>query len=70
MDNETRFEELDKKAKDLEEKVKKLEAILYGISDDIRVKEYVRSNIVIGEHVAGKPTIVDKNGKKYNLQTV
>ncbi len=55
---------------DLKEQVTKLENILYGISDDVRTKAVIRENIVIKEHVAGKPTIIDKNGKQYNLETV
>ena len=55
---------------DLKEQVTKLENILYGISDDVRTKAVIRGNIVIKEHVAGKPTIIVKNGKQYNLETV
>jgi len=54
----------------LEQRLKKLEDILYGMSDDNRAINVVRKNIVIGEHTAGKPTIIDKFGKKYNLQIV
>lgn len=63
MDNET-------KIKELEVRLKYLEDIFFGISDDIRVKEVIRKNIITGEHATDKPTIIDKNGKKYNLQTV
>ena len=58
------------KIQDLEMRLKKLEDIFYGLSDDVRVKEVIRKNIVIGEHATDKPIIVDKNGKTYNLQTV
>jgi len=62
--------QLKQQVKELETRLKKLEDIFYGISDDVRVKETIRKNIVVGEHTANKPIIIDKNGKKYNLQTV
>lgn len=55
------------KIQSLETRLKKLENIFYGISDDPRVKEVIRKNIIIGEHAAGKPTIISKEGIKYNL---
>jgi hypothetical protein len=63
-------EETNKKIKDLETRLKKLEDILYGISDDIRVKEVIRKNVIVGEHTAGKPIIINRAGKRYNLQIV
>jgi hypothetical protein len=62
--------QLKKQIAEQEIRLKKLENIFYGISDDVRVKETIRKNIIIGEHATGKPTIIDKNGKKYKLQTV
>lgn len=57
--------------KALEERVKQIEGVLFGFTNDVRFKSKVRDQIFDDkEHVAGKPTIVNKNGKKYNLQTV
>lgn len=63
MDNEAKIQQL-------ESRVKELEDILFGLSDDPRFKAVVRQNIIIGEHASNKPTIINRNGKKYNLQTV
>ena len=60
----------EKELKELKEKVTKLESILFGVSNDPRFQAKVRSLIIEKEHTAGKPTIVDKNGKTFNLQTV
>lgn len=56
--------------KALEERLKKIENILFGISDDPRFKAKIRKQIFDGEHAAGKPTIVNENGKKYNVNIV
>ena len=60
----------EQKMQDLEIRLKKVENILYGISDDTRTVNVIRKAVVFGEHTAGKPTIINKTGKKYNLQTV
>jgi len=39
-------------------------------SNDTRYTAKVRGLVIDGEHTAGKPIIVARNGKKYNLQTV
>lgn len=59
-------EDFDKSQKDL----KKVTDILFGVSDDPRFKAKVRRQIFDEEHTADKPTIVNANGKKYNLETV
>ena len=57
--------------KELENRIKKLEDILYGLSDDVRTRAVIRNYIFDDkEHATNKPTIINKNGKKYNLQTV
>lgn len=58
------------KMEDLEKRVKKLESILIGFSNDTRLQANIRKSVIDGEHTTGKPTIVGSNGKKYNLQTV
>jgi len=59
-----------KEIQSLKERVEKIESILFGTNNDPRFQAKVRALIIEGEHTADKPTIVDKNGKKYNLQTV
>ena len=59
-----------KRMKELEARVKKLESILIGFSNDPRLQANIRKSVIDGEHTAGKPTIIGSNGKKYNLQTV
>ena len=54
---------------EMERRLKKLESILYGLSDDNRTEAYVRGKIIVGEHTTGKPIIIDPNGKRYNLET-
>lgn len=56
--------------KRLEERIKILEGLLLGINDDTRFKAKIRRQIFDGEHTAGKPTVVNEKGKKYNLQIV
>jgi hypothetical protein len=56
--------------KDLKKKITKLEGILFGNDNDPRFQAKVRSLVIDGEHIANKPTIVNRNGKKYKLQTV
>lgn len=63
-------EQLQAKITDLETRLKKLEGFLLGSNDDVRFKANVRRAVVDSEHTTDKPTIVNKNGKKYNLQTV
>ena len=63
-------EQLERELKEAKEKVEKLESVLFGTGNDPRFQAKVRSLVVEGEHTAGKPTIVDKNGKTFNLQTV
>jgi hypothetical protein len=60
----------ERELKDLKEKVEKLESILFGTRNDPRYQDKIRSLIIDGEHTAGKPKIVDKNGKTFNLETV
>ena len=62
--------EIQEELKDTQERLKRVEDILYGISDDVRFKEVVRSNIITGEHATNKPTIIDRKGKRYKIQTV
>jgi type VI protein secretion system component VasK len=50
-------------------RIKKLEDILYGLSDDNRTINVIRKNVVFGEHSKGKPTIIDKFGQKFDLAT-
>lgn len=59
----------EKKIKELEDKIKKLEAILFGVEDDPRFKAKVRKQIFDGEHSNNKPTVINQNGKRYNLET-
>lgn len=59
-----------KQMKELQEKVNKLESILIGFKNDIRLQANIRKSVIDGEHTAGKPTIIGSNGKRYNLQTV
>jgi hypothetical protein len=60
----------EKQIEELEIRVKKLENILYGIANDVRTQAMIRDAVILGEHTADKPTIINKNGKKYNLQIV
>lgn len=55
---------------ELENRVDKLESILLGFSNDVRLQAKIRGSVIVGEHTTNKPTIVGSNGKKYNLQTV
>jgi len=55
---------------ELEKRVKQLESILTGFASNKTHTDKMRGIIVDGEHTAGKPTIIGKNGKRYNLQTV
>lgn len=59
-----------KEMQELKEKVAKLERILTGFSNDVRLQANIRKSVIDSEHAAGKPTIVGSNGKRYNLQTV
>ena len=60
---------MDDKAKiaSMETRLKKLENIFYGISDDPRVKEVIRKNVIVEVTNAGNPVIMDKMGTKYEL---
>lgn len=61
----------EKQIQDLEMRLKKIEDILFGINDDPRFKAKVRTMVFDDkEHTADKPTIVNRNGKKYDLQIV
>jgi len=60
----------DKDFKKVQDDLKKVTDILFGISDDPRFKAKVRKQIFDEEHTTNKPTIVNSNGKKYNVQTV
>lgn len=61
---------LKKEIQQLQERVNKLENVLWGLNDDPTYKAKVRKSLIIEEHTSGKPTIVGANGKRYNLQTV
>lgn len=61
---------LKKEIKELQDRITKMEGILWGLNDDNVYKTKTRKTIIVGEHTTGKPTIVGPNGKKYNLQTV
>jgi len=62
--------EQERELKEYKEKVDKIESILFGINNDTRFQAKVRSLVIEGEHTTDKPTIVNKSGKKYNVQTV
>jgi hypothetical protein len=58
---------MDNELTNLETRLKKLENIFYGISDDPRVKEVIRKNIVVDYDSSGSPIIIDKFGKRYAI---
>lgn len=60
----------EKRIETLEQQVNELRNILFGISNDVRTQAVIRKAVIIGEHTAGKPTIINDKGKKYNIQTV
>lgn len=62
--------EQERELKETKERLEKIEAILFGTSNDTRFQAKVRSLVISGEHTANKPIVVSKTGKKYNLQTV
>lgn len=64
------MDDTERRIKELEEKVKRMEAVLFGIANDTRFQAKVRAQVITGEHTTNKPTIINKNGKTYNLQTV
>lgn len=57
------------KINDIDKRLKKLENIFYGISDDPRVKEVIRKNVIVEVTDTGSPVIMDKSGTKYTLVT-
>lgn len=63
MDNENRI-------KELEDKVKRMEEILFGINNDTRFVAKVRSQVIDGVTSAGLPIIVDKKGTKWSITNV
>ena len=56
--------------KELKDKITRLENILFGLSNDVRFQATIRNAVIIGEHTANKPIVINARGKKYNLQTV
>lgn len=64
------FKKVKDDLKKTQDDLKQVTEILFGISDDPRFKAKVRSQIFDNEHTTDKPTVVNKNGKRYNLQTV
>jgi hypothetical protein len=67
MDETTK---LKKDIKALTARVKMLEDVIWGLNDDPTYKAKIRKAVIDSEHVAGKPTIIGANNKRYNLQTV
>jgi len=55
--------------KKLQDDVKKINGILFGTDNDPRFLTKVRASVVGDEHTSGKPTLINKNRKKYNLET-
>jgi len=60
----------EQRIKKLEDDLKKIQDILFGIADDTRFKAKIRRQIFAGEHTTNKPTIVNQDGKRYNVNTV
>ena len=67
--SEQEFKKLQKEHKETQDQLKKVTDILFGVSDDPRFKAKVRKQIFDGEHTDDKPTVINANGKRYNLET-
>ena len=62
--------EQEKRMEELEVQIEVMQNILFDNGSDVRFISNTRKAVVVGQHTAGKPTIIDNMGRRYNLQTV
>lgn len=56
--------------KKLEERLKKLEDVLFGVSNDTRFQVKVRGQVIDVQASSGKPIIISKDGKRWLVTNV
>lgn len=56
------------KLQELTDRVLTLEAIILNTDNDPRFVSKVRSAVIDSEHTSNKPTIINKDGKRYKLE--
>lgn len=60
----------EKQLKEIDVRLKKLENVFYGLSDDTRVKEVIRKNIIVDYDSDNNPIVIDKFGAKFTLSVI